>query len=214
MKRRNIRHVMALLIGVMPTSKFRVFLYRSLFGYRISRSYIGWATILHVDDVEMVECSIGRHNKFIGPMRIKIKEGSNIGNMNDFICGWWTNEEQFEDANYDRSLHVGKKTLITSNHYFDVAGTFVLGDNSWVAGAASQFWTHGAGIQERNITIGERCYLGSAVRFAPGSTVGDNCIVGLGSVVTKEFKTDNAIIAGHPAKIIRENYDWKTKADI
>ena len=104
--------------------------------------------------------------------------------------------------------------MITSNHYFDVAGTFVLGNNSWIAGIGSQFWTHGAGVQERNITIGERCYLGSAVRFAPGSSVGDNCIVGLGSVVTKEFNSNNAVIAGHPAKIIRENYDWKTKQTI
>ena len=104
--------------------------------------------------------------------------------------------------------------MITSNHYFDVVGAFVLGNNSWIAGTGSQFWTHGAGVQERNITIGEHCYLGSAVRFAPGSSVGDNCIVGLGSVVTKKFNSNNAMIAGHPARIIRENYDWKTKQDI
>jgi acetyltransferase-like isoleucine patch superfamily enzyme len=214
MNNRIVKLILAHMIGLMPTNKIRSFLYRTLFGYRIYRSYIGWATILVVDDAELIECSIGRKNKFIGPMRIIIKKGSSIGGLNSFDCGWWTKEEQCKSANYDRRLHIGMNTLITSNHHFDIAGSFVLGNNSWIAGTGSQFWTHGAGVQERNINIGERCYLGSAVRFAPGSSVGDNCIIGLGSIVTKEFKLKNAIIAGHPAKIIKENYDWKTKKDI
>ncbi len=214
MNNRKIKHIVALIIGLMPTSKVRIFLYRTLLGYRISRSYIGWATILVVDDAEISGCSIGRNNKFVGPMRIRIKDGSSIGSKNSFNCGWWTKEEQFKTANYERSLHIGTETLITSNHHFDVVGAFVLGNNSWIAGTASQFWTHGAGVQERNINIGECCYLGSAVRFSPGSSVGNNCIVGLGSVVTKKFDANNSIIAGHPAKIIRENYDWKTKKNI
>ena len=90
----------------MPTSKLRVFLYRTLFGYKISRSHIGWATILLVDDAEIVECSIGRKNKFIGPMRLRIKEGSHIGTKNSFNCGWWTKEEQFKSANYDSLVKI------------------------------------------------------------------------------------------------------------
>jgi acetyltransferase-like isoleucine patch superfamily enzyme len=214
MNNRKIKLMLAHIIGLIPTNRIRCFLYRKLFGYRIYRAYIGWATILVVDYAELIECRIGRLNKFIGPMRISIKKNSSIGPMNSFNCGWWTKDDQFKSANYDCCLHIGMNTLITSNHHIDVVGSFVLGNNSWIAGTGSQFWTHGAGIQERNITIGEGCYLGSAVRFSPGSSVGDNCIVGLGSVVTKKFTANNAIIAGHPAKIIRENYDWKTKNDI
>jgi acetyltransferase-like isoleucine patch superfamily enzyme len=209
MKNRKIRYILAIIISLMPTSKLRVFLYRVLFGYRISNSYVGWATILVADDVEITGCTIGRNNRFVGPMRIRICERSNIGNENSFSCGWWAKEEKFKSANYDRLLHIGTETLITSNHHFDIVGAFVLGNNSWVAGRGSQFWTHGAGVLERNISIGERCYIGSAVRFSPGSSVGDNTVVGLGSVVTKEFNTTSVIIAGHPAIIIRENYDWK-----
>lgn len=195
----------------MPTNKIRGFLYRIVFGYKIHKSYIGWSTIMVVEDAELIECSIGRKNVFSGPMRIIINKGSRIGHRNCFNCGVWTKDEQFNSANYDRSLYIGMNTLITSDHHFDVVGSFVLGNNTWIAGSCSQFWTHGAGVQDRNIKIGERCYIGSGVLFAPGSSVGDNCIVSLGSVLTKRINDNDAMIAGHPAKVIKENYDWRTK---
>jgi len=91
-----------------------------------------------------------------------------------------------------------------------VAGTFKLGDGSWIAGIGSQFWTHGAGVPEREVEIGSDCYLGSAVRFAPGSSVGNNVLVAMGSVVSNAIKIDNALVGGVPAKVLKENYNWKS----
>ena len=214
MKSLKVRMIVAYLIGIMPTSGLRVFLYRTIFGYRISRSYIGWKTRIVVNDAELTECHIGGGNQFVGPMRVTIKKDATVGNNNVFDCGWWTNEEQFKSARYDRHLEIGMDTRITSGHYFDVAGSFILGNHAWIAGCGSQFWTHGAGSNDRNISIGERCYIGSAVRFAPGTSVGNNSIVGIGSVVTKKISSENVIVAGQPAKIVRENYDWKTQQDM
>ena len=73
----------------------------------------------------------------------------------------------------------------------------------------SQFWTHGAGVVDRNIQIGRDCYLGSAIRFAPGSGVGDNVIVAMGSVVTKKFEESMVMIGDVPATVLKRNYDWK-----
>ena len=87
MNNQNIKLILAHIIGLMPTNKIRSFLYRTLFGYKIYKSYIGWATILLVDDAELIECSIGRRNEFYGPMRIIIDKGASIGKMNSFICG-------------------------------------------------------------------------------------------------------------------------------
>jgi acetyltransferase-like isoleucine patch superfamily enzyme len=195
----------------LPINWLRVFLYRNLMGYRIVRSRIGWGTIIDVEHAELTECLVGRRNQFFGPMKVVIESGAHVGNRNVFNCGWWTLEERFAANPFGRSLYLGRNTLVTSHHHFDVAGTISIGDGSWIAGAGSQFWTHGAGSEERNIAIGERCYIGSASLFAPSTAVGDNCLVGLGSVMTKPFPVDNAVIAGQPASVIRENYDWKTK---
>ena len=92
----------------------------------------------------------------------------------------------------------------------DLAGSLIIGDKSWVAGRGSQFWTHGAGIKKRDISIGKECYVGSAVRFAPGASVPDYCIVGLGSVVTSEITESRSLVAGVPAKVIKRDYDWRT----
>lgn len=50
--------------------------------------------------------------------------------------------------------------------------------------------------------IGKRCFIGAHAIIMPGVTIGDECIVGTGSVVTKSVPS-NTIVAGNPAKIIK-----------
>ncbi len=53
------------------------------------------------------------------------------------------------------------------------------------------------------ITIGDNCWIGAGAIINPGVTLGNNVVVGSGSVVTKSFP-DNVVIAGNPARIIKE----------
>jgi acetyltransferase-like isoleucine patch superfamily enzyme len=203
----KIKVVLAALISIVPINVLRVLGYR-LLGYKVS-GRIGFGTVIAVSEARIEKCKIGLFNLFIGPMIVEIGEEASIGDRNTFSCGFWTIQEQYQDKKYARFLQVGANTLITSGHYFDVAGLFDLGDGSWIAGIGSQFWTHGAGVTDRDVRIGRDCYLGSAVRFAPGSSVGDNVIVAMGSVVTKKFDISKAMIGGVPATILKKDYDWK-----
>lgn len=212
MKNRKIRLLIGRIISLLPSGRVRIFFYRKIFGYHISQSVIGWKTLIVVDGADLTECAVGGNNEFIGPMNLVLKKGASVGEGNTFHCGWWTREERFQASDYKRFFQMGENTRIGLNHHFDVAGSFVLGDRSWIGGQGSQFWTHGVGAIDRNINIGEHCYIGSAVRFAPGASIGNNTLVGLGSVVTKKFdRFKNVVIAGQPARVVKENYDWQTQ---
>lgn len=53
------------------------------------------------------------------------------------------------------------------------------------------------------IHIGRNCWLGSGVLVLPGITIGDNVIIGAGSVVTKDISS-NVVAVGNPCKVLRE----------
>lgn len=55
----------------------------------------------------------------------------------------------------------------------------------------------------QEVIISNNVFIGNEVTILKGVTIGENCVVAARSVVTKSFQ-DNVIIAGNPAKIIRE----------
>jgi acetyltransferase-like isoleucine patch superfamily enzyme len=55
----------------------------------------------------------------------------------------------------------------------------------------------------KDVIIGKKCWIGMNAIILPGVQLGDNTIVGAGSVVTKPFPDGNILIAGNPAKIIK-----------
>lgn len=82
-------------------------------------------------------------------------------------------------------------TLVTGNHGMDPESIVPF---------------HSQPLLTKEIRIGSNCWLGCNVVFLGGASVGNNCVVAAGSVVNKQFP-DNVIIAGVPAKIIKQyNY--------
>jgi acetyltransferase-like isoleucine patch superfamily enzyme len=55
---------------------------------------------------------------------------------------------------------------------------------------------------EADVVIGARVWLGVGVIVLPGVTVGDECIVAAGSVVTRDLPP-GAVAAGVPARVVR-----------
>ena len=64
-------------------------------------------------------------------------------------------------------------------------------------------------LRERNyqynmpVRIGRNCWLGAGVIVLQGVTIGDNTVVGAGSVVTKDLPS-NVLAVGTPARVLRE----------
>lgn len=66
-------------------------------------------------------------------------------------------------------------------------------------------WEYGAPVK-----IGNNCWIGGNTVINPGVSVGDNTVIGSGSVVTKDIPS-NVIAAGNPCKVIREITDEDKK---
>lgn len=81
-----------------------------------------------------------------------------------------------------------------------------VGRDSWVALQAivlTHDRTRGLYLDTR---IGERCFIGARSMILPGVQVGDGSIVAAGAVVVRDVPA-GTIVAGNPAKVIREDID-------
>jgi len=58
------------------------------------------------------------------------------------------------------------------------------------------------------IEIGDRVWIGCNVTVLKGTKIPDGCVVASGSVVRSVFKTKNALIAGNPARVVKEGISW------
>ncbi len=62
------------------------------------------------------------------------------------------------------------------------------------------------GCYGKPIHIGKNVWLGGDVKVVPGVSIGNNTIIGTGSIVTKDIP-DNVIAVGNPCKVVREITD-------
>ena len=61
----------------------------------------------------------------------------------------------------------------------------------------------------QNILIGKHVWFGCRCLVLKGVTVADNCVVAAGSILNGSYTIANAIIAGSPAKVVKENITWQ-----
>lgn len=66
------------------------------------------------------------------------------------------------------------------------------------------------------VHIGKNCWIGAGVLIMPGVTIGDNTVIGAGSVVTKDIPA-NVLAFGSPCRVQREigehdrEYYWRDR---
>lgn len=65
-------------------------------------------------------------------------------------------------------------------------------------------------IKYGRILVGERTFIGCNSTILPGITIGKRCVIGAGSVVTKDVP-DGCVVAGVPAKVIMTTEQYARK---
>lgn len=92
----------------------------------------------------------------------------------------------------DTHIYVGDCTMFGPNVTIATAGHPVLPE------LREQGYQYNAPVH-----IGKNCWLGTGVIVLPGITIGDNVVIGAGSVVTKDIPS-NVVAVGNPCKVMRE----------
>ena len=96
----------------------------------------------------------------------------------------------------DTHIYVGDHTMIGPNVVLATAGHPILPE---LRPDAYQF--------NLPIHIGKNCWLGAGVVVLPGITIGDNSVIGAGSIVTKDIPA-NVVAVGNPCKVLRDISDY------
>lgn len=119
------------------------------------------------------------------------------------------------------NIYTGDNVLINQNCTFLDTNKITIGERVLIAPDVKIYTaTHPLNAKERYyetndgcvhiqdmakpVQIGNDVWVGGGSIILPGVTIGNNVIVGAGSVVTKNIP-DNVIVAGNPARIIKEN---------
>lgn len=115
-------------------------------------------------------------------------------------------------CDYGYNIEVGENFY--SNHNLTIldGNKVEFGDNVFIAPNCS-FYTagHPVDVERRNegleyakpIKVGNNVWIGGNVVVLPGITIGDNTVIGAGSVVTKDIPS-NVVAVGNPCKVIKE----------
>ncbi len=61
---------------------------------------------------------------------------------------------------------------------------------------------------EGEISIGNHCWICSECHILKNSSLGNDCVLGYGSLLTKNYSRNNALYVGRPAKCVKENISW------
>ena len=65
--------------------------------------------------------------------------------------------------------------------------------------------------QAKDVKIGNHVWIGHRALLNKGVEIADDSIIGTGAVVTRKFDRPNVCIAGNPAKIVKEDVNWKNE---
>ena len=115
-------------------------------------------------------------------------------------------------CDYGNHISVGNNVFINYNCTLLDVGKITIGDNCMLAPNVAIYTAgHPLHPDSRNsgyeygmdVTIGNHVWIGGSVVITPGVRIGDCCVIGAGSVVTKDIPAWS-LAAGNPCRVIRE----------
>lgn len=166
--------------------------------------------------------SFGSNSYIAFPYSLGGKSSISIGdNFNMRKYGHIIAIEKYENKFYSPNISIGNDVYIGGNAHIHAIDEVVIEDGCvlsefvYISDLAHGFHPDKGLIMKQELEkkgkvhIHKNVFIGLHCCILPNVTLGEHCIVGTGSVVTKSFPA-YSIIAGNPAKMIKR-YDFETK---
>ena len=170
----------------------------------------------------------GRNNHVVlheplGNLKLTVDVSSNVY-VELHSCEFWQRKikvmTRYNQREHNRVI-IGKNVTTTNVLLIDFCqscGDVIIGDDcmfSWgVAirtGDSHAIFDQGTGQllnKNQSVYIGNHVWVGADALIQKGARISDNSVVATRSIVTKQFDQGNVVIAGVPARIVRENIGW------
>jgi acetyltransferase-like isoleucine patch superfamily enzyme len=120
------------------------------------------------------------------------------------------------DIGINGIVSIGKGGYIAANTTFIIMNKLTIGDNcaiSWDCQFLDEDFHEinylGKKNNEKSIVIGNNVWIGCGVKIYKGTIIPNNCVIASNSIIKGIFSLENSLIGGNPAKIIKENIEWK-----
>lgn len=192
-----------------------------VYPYRLNHRLHSVRDILYTMWIRNFIGQMGEHSRIVCPCSLQgggqkqIVIGDHTSIQSHSILGCW---EKYGDQQFTPSIIIGNHCSIGEYNHLTacnkitigdglLTGRYVyLGDNahgglSWEEADTPPVQRHL--ISKGEIKIGRNVWIGDKVSVFGGVTIGDNVIIGAGSIVTHDIPS-NSIVAGVPARIVKE----------
>lgn len=121
----------------------------------------------------------------------------------DFGCNIFTGDNVFINQNCtfldNNTITIGERVLIAPDVRIYAGDHPINGKDRYIDPADGNARIVSS---SKPVSIGDDVWIGGGAIILPGVTIGNNVVVGAGSVVTRDI-SDNVVVAGNPAKIIK-----------
>lgn len=199
----------------------------------MNKVYLNNKLINNLDDLKQYKITLNGSNNIIkindfeGNALIYVSiDGNNCeflfgkGNIvrNDLNINFWSTADSKPNGS---KIKIGDSNFFNGTNIIFISPlntNIIVGNGNLFAGNIS-FWgrndhviydvkKHVRRNIDRDILIGNNNWIGQNNCFLPGASIGNNSVVGYGSLINKKISKNNVIIAGAPARVKVKNINW------